>query len=80
MKKKHKHHMGKASHHGTSENEGRPWGHGEFANMPKEAVMKPYPMNGHSLDGHLDDTMGRLDTDSQNAESIVRRQNHKSMY
>lgn len=74
MKKK------KASHHGTSENEGKAWGHGEFANMPSKPVMQSYPKGGYSTDGHLDDTIGRLDSDSENAEGIVKRQKHRSMY
>lgn len=65
---------------GTSENEGSAWGKGQFANMPSEVVMKPYPKGGYSTDGHLDDTIQRLDGDSTNAEGIVRRQKHKSMY
>ena len=79
MKKKHKS-MHSASHHGTSENEGRPWGHGEYANMPKDVVFQPYPKGGYSLDGHLDDTIGRLDSDSSDSEAIVHRQKHRSMY
>ena len=82
MKKKHHkiHHMKDASHHGTSENEGKAWGHGQFANMPHEVEMKPYPKGGYSTDGHLDDTIGRLDSDHADAEGIVRRQHHRSMY
>lgn len=85
MKKKHhkdgmKHHSDKAVSHGTSENEGRAWGHGEYANMPKEVVMASYPKGGYSTDPHLDDTIQRLDSDSMDAEHIVMRQKHRSMY
>jgi len=86
MKKKH--HMKEGHHsmredrvsHGDSENPGRPWGHGEFANMPKDVEMVPYPKGGYSSDPHLDDTISRLETDSRDAEDMLRRQKHKSMY
>lgn len=65
---------------GSSEHEGKAWGHGQFANMPSEVVMKAYPKGGYSTDEHLDDTIQRLDSDSEDAEGIVRRQKHRSMY
>ena len=65
---------------GTSEHEGKAWGRGSFANMPQEVIMKEYPKGGYSTDGHLDDTIARLDDDSADAAKIIRRQKHKSMY
>lgn len=89
MKKKHHGHMSHSKHkshhsssvsHGTSENEGHYWGKGEHANMPKEVIMKDYPKGGYSTDDHLDDTITRLESDTEDAEHIVKRQSHRSMY
>lgn len=52
--------MKKASMHGTSEHEGKAWGRGEHANMPKEVQMKDYPKNRGRSDS-LDDTMKEID-------------------
>jgi hypothetical protein len=71
---------GKAPSHGTSENEGKAWGHGSFANMPSEVVMKPYPKPGYTTDGHLDDTITRLDGDQSDALRKKRKSMDKGMY
>jgi hypothetical protein len=75
MKKK-----GKAPTHGTSENEGKAWGHGQFANMPQEAIMKPYPAPDYTTDGHIDDTIMRLDDDEKDAVRKKRKNMDKGMY
>ncbi len=64
---------------GTSEDEGPAMGHGEFANMPQAAVMRPYP-KGKSGDPHLDDTITRLDSDAADAEKRTRKTMSKGMY
>jgi len=71
---------GTAPTHGTSENEGKAWGHGQFANMPQEVIMKPYPSPGYSTDGHLDDTIQRLDGDKADALRKKRKSMDKGMY
>jgi hypothetical protein len=72
--------MKTASSHGTSENEGKAWGHGQFANMPSEVMMKAYPKPGMSTDGHLDDTIVRLDGDSMDARKKKNKTLSKGMY
>jgi hypothetical protein len=71
---------GKSMSHGTSENEGKAWGHGSFANMPQEVIMKDYPKPGYTSDGHIDDTMTRLDDDQRSALSKKRKSMDKGMY
>lgn len=71
---------GKAMSHGTSENEGKAWGHGSFANMPQEVVMSPYPKPNYSTDGHLDDTIVRLDGDTSDAKRKKHKDLSKGMY
>jgi hypothetical protein len=46
---------------GNSEKEGRAWGKGEFANMPKEVSMKSYPKANEYGPSDLDDTMTEID-------------------
>lgn len=53
--------MAKADMHGNSEKEGRAWGKGEFANMPKETRMDMYPKASEFGPGDLDDTMTEID-------------------
>lgn len=55
------HYMAKANMHGDSEKEGRAWGKGEFANMPKEVKMNQYPKAAEFGPGNLDDTMTEID-------------------
>lgn len=47
--------------HGNSEKEGRVWGRGEHANMPKDMQMKSYPKAHEYGAGDLDDTMTEID-------------------
>lgn len=70
----------RAMNHGTSEKEWAYWGKGKFANMPTDVVQKQYPMKGYGLPEDIDDTMVRIDDDSEDSSGIVRRQKHKSMY
>ena len=72
--------MGKAMSHGTSENEGKPWGHGSFANMPQEVIMRDYPKPGYTSDGHIDDTIVRLDGDTLDAKRRKVKNMSKGMY
>lgn len=53
--------MAKADMHGNSEREGRAWGKGEHANMPKEVKMDKYPKASEYGAGDLDDTMTEID-------------------
>ena len=53
--------MAKADMHGNSEREGRAWGHGEHANMPKEVRLDTYPKAHEFGPGDLDDTMTEID-------------------
>ena len=53
--------MAKADMHGNSEREGKAWGKGEFANMPKEVKMDAYPKANEFGPGDLDDTMTEID-------------------
>ncbi len=65
---------------GTSENESRPWGHGQYANMPQEVRMQMYPKEPHKELGGLDDTAGRLSTDAKHAERGDRKSLDRGMY
>ena len=42
---------------GHNEMEGR----GDFANMPQNVIMRPYPKNRMDAGGHLDDTITGID-------------------
>ena len=65
--------MGKANMHGNSEHEGKVWGAGEHANMPKEVKMDKYPKAHEMGPGMEDDTMVRVDSENKRAHS----QTHK---
>lgn len=67
--------MKKASSHGTSEKEGARWGGGEFANMPKDSKMKPYPKASMRADS-LDDTITGID--STVTRSVGKSKSHVS--
>lgn len=58
---------------GESEMEGRAWGKGEFANMPKETKMKAYPKASEFGPGVLDDTMGEIDMTTKTASTKSHR-------
>lgn len=58
---------------GMSESEGRYWGNGEFANMPKETKMKDYPKAKEFGPTVLDDTMGTVDKSNSQAHDKSRR-------
>jgi hypothetical protein len=60
--------MAKADMHGSSENESKAWGKGEFANMPKEVKMNMYPKSHQFGPGMEDDTMTRVDAENSRAE------------
>lgn len=58
-----------ASQHGNSEKEGKAWGKGEFANMPKDVKMNMYPKANEFGPGDLDDTMNEIDGTTSRAHS-----------
>lgn len=64
--------MAKANMHGNSEREGKAWGKGEFANMPKELKMNAYPKANQFGPGDLDDTMTGIDRSNSAAASKTR--------
>lgn len=57
---------------GESEAEGRYWGKGEHANMPKDVKMKDYPKANEYGASIEDDTMGRVDSENMRAHSKSR--------
>ena len=61
-----------ADMHGSSEHEGKDWGHGEHANMPKEVKMDMYPKAHEFGPGMEDDTMTRIDGENKRAHSKAR--------
>jgi hypothetical protein len=61
------------SSHGNSENEEKAWGRGEFANMPKDVKMKPYPKNKGYSDMGEDDTITRIDGEIGRMEGKARK-------
>lgn len=46
---------------GMSEDEGAPWGHGQFANMPKDVEVESYPHVHEGREKSLDDTIRGID-------------------
>lgn len=64
---------------GSSEHEGKAWGHGQFSNMPHEVIMKPYPVI-HPKEEGIDDTISRLDEDSNDARMRKKKSMSKGMY
>lgn len=65
---------------GTSDNESRPWGHGEFANMPQEVRMQEYPRMPYKDLDTIDDTAGRISDDAQYNERGERKSLERGMY
>lgn len=57
--------------HGISENEGKSWGHGEFANMPKDKVMKPFQKTKKMKSSNLDDAITGIDRCVDESEGRV---------
>jgi hypothetical protein len=72
-------HMKEPGPKGTSEHEGKVWGQGEFANMPKDVMMHPYPVI-YPKDEGIDDTISRLDEDSNDARFRKKKDMDKGMY
>lgn len=64
--------MAKAKMHGDSEREGKAWGHGQHANMPKEVKMDTYPKANEFGPGNLDDTMTEIDRVNMKSSSKTR--------
>lgn len=60
---------------GESESEGRVYGHGEFANMPKEVNMKAYPKAAEFGPSVLDDTQGEINR----VQHAARAKTHKHL-
>ena len=67
--------MKKADQHGTSEREGKAWGHGKFANMPTDVKMDMYPKASEFGPGYLDDTMVEIDR----TMSVAHNKAHKNL-
>ena len=65
--------MGKAQMHGESEHEGKVWGRGEHANMPKDVKMDMYPKANEAGPMVEDDTMTRVDGENKRAKSSTRK-------
>lgn len=63
-----------------SEKEGKAWGNGEYANMPQEVVMEEVGPMHHEMDDGLDDTMGRLEQDAEQAGKGFRKNLSRGMY
>jgi hypothetical protein len=59
--------------HGVSEREGHVMGHGEFANMPHEVHMKPYPKSKSYRGGVMDDTSTGIDDTTSRSESTAQK-------
>jgi hypothetical protein len=79
MKKMGKHHSDPMVG-GTSDKQSKPWGQGNYANMPQEVRMQEYPKRPYrDLDG-IDDTAGRIETDDRQAEVGERRNLDRGMY
>ena len=51
----------------------------DFANMPQKEEIRHYP-KGKSLDRHLDDSMNRLDQDSDYNHKKIKSHQPKSMW
>ena len=64
----------------TSEEEGKAWGHGQYANMPQEVKMSQYEKYPHKNMSELDDTMNRIDEDERYNERGDRRSLERGMY
>ena len=64
--------MGKASQHGSSEHEGKSWGAGQHANMPKEVKMDSYPKAVEYGSSMEDDTMTRIDSEQKQMRGKAR--------
>jgi hypothetical protein len=62
----------KMNMHGNSEREGKAWGRGEHANMPKEVKMQAYPKAYEYGPSDLDDTMTEIDRVNGSAHSKSR--------
>lgn len=65
---------------GTSDNESKPWGHGQFANMPQEVRMQAYPKMPHRELDTIDDTEGRIQDDEKYNERGDRKNLERGMY
>lgn len=65
---------------GNSEHEPKPWGHGQYANLPQEVRMQEYPKMPYKDLDTIDDTSGRLMDDAQHAERGERESLDRGMY
>lgn len=77
MKKSKAHSHAAGLHHGKagreSENEGKAWGHGEFANMPQAEKMQSYPPCSKYRGRDLDDTITGIDKSNYHSESMAQK-------
>lgn len=65
---------------GTSDNQSKPWGHGQYANLPQEVRMQEYPKMPYKDLDTIDDTAGRLETDAKQEEVGQRKNLSRGMY
>lgn len=63
---------GKARMHGSSESEGKAWGHGQHANMPQEVKMQSYAKNKMLKEPMENDTMTRIDMEISRSDGKAR--------
>jgi hypothetical protein len=80
MKHMKKHHHSDPMVGGTSDHESKPWGHGNYANMPQEVRMQEYPKRPYKDLDSIDDTAGRIETDDRHAERGERHNLDRGMY
>lgn len=59
--------------YGVSEKEGKAWGRGEFANMPKDVKMQAYPRGKNYRGGVLNDTITGIDEVSRVSENKAQK-------
>lgn len=59
--------------------ENKKMGQGNFANMPQEPIMKPYPKQ-RTGDKRIDDTIQRLDSDAADSERKMKKNMSNGMY
>ena len=64
----------------SSESEGKPWGQGNFANMPQEVVIQDAGKNDYHMSQKLDDSMGRLAGDAKQESKGFRKNLDRGMY
>jgi len=52
-------------------------GHGEFANMPRQEMMHPYPKESYGYNGYNDTITGIDEENTESANKIKRNPSHQ---